>query len=407
MAAFDEIVTDPAIRLADVRTHVGGLRGDELHLGRYRVTCTSGSSGEPGIFVSDLEEWATIASSYWRAWDWAGYVADPLRPERVATTISSVPWHQSTRLAVSAAATDLMRCFDAGAPLDEILEGLNDWQPDNISTYASIARALAEEQIRGRLSIAPRRVLCGGDALTDDTRARIAEAWGCEPFDVYGATEAGVIAAECAQHRIHLADDQVIVEIVDERNRLVPPGAAGDKVLVTVLFSRTMPLIRYELSDRVIRAASECPCGRPFGVIGGVLGRQEDTLRLPGRASAAVAIRRHVFHGVLGRLPVHAWQVWREHEGLRVLLARPAAPLDIDAVARAVTKALEYHGAAPLRVDVQLVETVAKTPSGKAPLIRDLTEAEGSAPCGPPTCVPAVRSEVAGAPSARSFRRSP
>ncbi len=37
----------------------------------------------------------------------------------------------------------------------------------------------------------------------------------------------------------------------------------GAKVLVTVLFSRTLPLIRYEMTDSVQLAAEyDCPCAQ-------------------------------------------------------------------------------------------------------------------------------------------------
>jgi len=55
---------------------------------------------------------------------------------------------------------------------------------------------------------------------------------------------------------MHLFEDLVLAEVVDANGRPVPPGVSGDRLLVTVLFSRTLPLIRYELTDRV-RLATE------------------------------------------------------------------------------------------------------------------------------------------------------
>ena len=40
-------------------------------------------------------------------------------------------------------------------------------------------------------------------------------------------------------------EDNAIFEVVDEQYRPVPPGVYGDKVLITMLSSRTQPLIRY------------------------------------------------------------------------------------------------------------------------------------------------------------------
>ena len=55
---------------------------------------------------------------------------------------------------------------------------------------------------------------------------------------------------------LHLFEDLVITEVVDEKNRPVSPGAYGDKVLMTVLFGRTQPLIRYGMSDSIKPASS-------------------------------------------------------------------------------------------------------------------------------------------------------
>jgi phenylacetate-coenzyme A ligase PaaK-like adenylate-forming protein len=65
-------------------------------------------------------------------------------------------------------------------------------------------------------------------------------AWQAPPFNVYAATETGGIAAECRQHRgMHLFEDLVIPEVVDEHYQPVAAGEPGDRLLVTVLSSRT------------------------------------------------------------------------------------------------------------------------------------------------------------------------
>ena len=70
-------------------------------------------------------------------------------------------------------------------------------------------------------------------------------AWHVEPFNVYAATETGGVAAECRHHHgMHLFEDLVIPEVVDNDYRPVPLGQSGDRLLVTVLFRRTIPLIR-------------------------------------------------------------------------------------------------------------------------------------------------------------------
>jgi phenylacetate-coenzyme A ligase PaaK-like adenylate-forming protein len=87
--------------------------------------------------------------------------------------------------------------------------------------------------------------MCASEVLTEEAAARIERAWGPRPFNVYAATETAGIGSECALHRMHLYEDLVITEVVDEMNRPVPPGSLGAKLLVSVLWSRTQPLIRY------------------------------------------------------------------------------------------------------------------------------------------------------------------
>ena len=62
MEHFDELVTDPTVRLTDVEAHLATLSGgDELFGGRYRVDSTSGSTGRRGLFLWDPGEWGLRA----------------------------------------------------------------------------------------------------------------------------------------------------------------------------------------------------------------------------------------------------------------------------------------------------------------------------------------------------------
>jgi phenylacetate-CoA ligase len=287
MEHFDELVTDPTIRLADVEAHLATLSGaDELFDGRYRVASTSGSTGRRGLFLWDPDEWATVLASYNRSLDWAGVKTGLAHRTRMAVVSSTTPWHQSARVGASVSSpwVPTLR-LDSGDPLESIVERLNGFQPKVLVAYASTVHLLAEVQLAGRLRISPSFVFASSEVLTDQARRRVEEAWGKKPFEVYAATEPAGIASECVQHRgMHLFEDLVITEVVDENNRPVPPGTFGEKVLVTVLFSRTMPLIRYEMSDSVRPAASpHCLCGRPFALIDGIQGRAEDVLRFVPR----------------------------------------------------------------------------------------------------------------------------
>ena len=289
MEHFDELVTDRGVRLDQVRDHMSGDSAQRRFLDRYWVAATSGSTGTPGIFLHDAEEWTTVLASYARANDWAHVAVGLTRRLRIAIVSSRTPWHQSAIVGATLESR-LVRTLriDAVEPIARIVAELGAFQPESLVGYASMLRAVAVEQLGGRLRIAPRAVMSASEVLTPDTRDRIRSAWSVEPFDVYAATDPAGIASDCDRHgAMHLYEDLVIAEVVDEKNRPMPPGVVGAEVLVTVLFRRTQPLIRYEMSDRVARLARACECGRPFALMSAVEGRQRGRARHPRRIGAS------------------------------------------------------------------------------------------------------------------------
>ena len=125
-----------------------------------------------------------------------------------------------------------------------------------------------------------RRVFTGGEVLEDSIRDRTRRTFGVEISDNYGSTEA-FLAWQCPRGSYHVNSEHVLVELVDESGRAVPPGGIG-RVLVTTLENHLMPLIRYDLGDYTVAVEERCPCGRTLPLIGKILGRGINLFRLPG-----------------------------------------------------------------------------------------------------------------------------
>jgi len=378
MEHFDELVTDRAIRLEEVKAHMRDLTGDERLLGRYWVNATSGSSGHPGIFLFNRAEWITVLTSFARAREWGGIKVDLTRRVKTATIASTTPFHMSTRVNATAHSWWMPELrMAASEPVETIVARLNAWHPEVLIAYASMARILADEQLAGRLHISTRAVFTSSEVLTEQTRRRIVQAWGERLFNQYAATESGSLAAECDHHRgMHLMEDLVIVEVVDQDNRPVPRGVYGDKLLITVLFNRTQPLIRYELDDSVRLATDPCLSGHPFALIDAIQGRVEEVLSFPGVAGGVVNVQPLVFSRIMDMLPVSGWQVVQEADGLKVLLSGMRGAFEDEMLADTLRQELAEQGAIIPRVEVQRVESIPKTAAGKAPLIKsNLSEA--------------------------------
>lgn len=372
MAEFDRVVTDPALRLADLEAHLAGPQADEPYLGRYTVLSTSGSTGLRGVFVYDEAEWVQALAAISRPLQWAGAPPPWTRP-RSAIIASAAGWHYSARIGRSLRSGWLPTLrLDAGAPLAEIVAQLNDWQPQALAVYPSVLLQLAEAQIDGRLRIAPRHVGTSAERLPAATRRRVHAAWGIRVFDTYGATEYAPIASECREGHLHLLEDRAIVEVVDEHGRAVPPGEPGTRLLLTVLDRRTQPLIRYEISDGVREQPGRCACGRPFRRLAGIEGRVEETLHFAaaGGGQAPVELHPNLFHDLLERVPATGWQVRQEAgHALTVLLTGTPRPEAGAALRESLAALLAARGAAGPAIEVRWVEALPRGASGKAPLI--------------------------------------
>lgn len=162
-----------------------------------------------------------------------------------------------------------------------------------------------------------------------------------------------------------------MLEVVDDDNRPVPPGTPGAKVLLTNLENYTLPLIRYELADRVTVSPEPNPAGRPYRHLAAIEGRTADTLTFAGRAGGTVAIVPLRLGAPFAALPtVRQFQVVHEAGGLEVrVVLDPEAPTDtVDRVRRLVVGALEDAGALPPPLRVTPVAELEREPGAAAKL---------------------------------------
>lgn len=376
---FDDLVTDRRLTLAAVEAHLIELErrggGDELLPGGYRAMASGGTTGRRGVFVYGREDWRRVLAGVLR-WtgDFMGVRPRLPRRRKLATVVADVPLHMTSRMSrsIDVGAHRMLR-LDARTPVDRLVPALNAFQPEAISAYASVAALLADEQLAGRLRIAPRVVSSSSEVLTPDMRRRMIEAWGQVPFDGYASTETGMLATDCERHRgLHVLSDLVLLEVVDDEGRHVPPGTPGTRVFVTNLINRTQPLIRMELSDLVTLSPERCPCGRPYPLIASIDGRADDVLRLPGRDGRTVAVHPLTLRSPLAGLPeLRQYRIVHDAAGLTVEAV--LAPGHGDApreIGRRLSAALADRGVTGTAVAVTPVEAIERHPgSGKAKLV--------------------------------------
>ncbi len=362
MQHWDQIVTTRELTLERCEAHVDGAgrRGERLE--GHRVFATGGSTGRRAVAIYGDHEWEIFLLSS-RRWlvrsllrSGTALSANPV----VAQIQASTPTHMSGLLAGNM--PDItMHALPVTLPLTEIVKGLNELQPEILVGYASALRMLGEEALAGRLQIDPSTVSSGGEPLSEDDRNVIRQAWNVHLFDIYGASEVGILAVgDDDVAGLYLNDDLLLIEPVDADGRPVEPGERSAKLYVTPLHHRTLPLLRYELTDEVTLLREPCPHGSAFRRIARVEGRLDDGFAYPG----GIRVHPIVFRSPLTRRSaISAYQVRQTPRGAEISLVSRAG-CDDDALAREIEAGLAAVGLSDPRVTIEQVDRIERTRHG-------------------------------------------
>jgi len=360
MTNWDEIVTDRRLTLADCDTHIAaklkGKTNDYYYLDEYQVIATGGSSGVRGVFPWGWNEFIEIACATFR------YQVRDEPPERLtgrqllAVIEAGEIVHGSPFLfSVPINPAAQVKWFPASTPIAKLVAELNEAQPTQINCFASSLQGLAAEALAGRLNISPHRVAANSEPLMPETRDVVRRAWGLEINNMWGCVEVGHIGIECDAHEgLHISDDLVITEFVDHDRRPARDPDAIDHVLVTSLFGRTLPLIRYELSDVPIPGDRLCSCGAALPLIKTVKGRSDDTFVYGGD----IQIHPLVFRTPLGQnRHIEQYQVHQTQTGAWIGVIA-TGPVDVPALNQELVEALSKAGLTHAEIEIKVVDTL-------------------------------------------------
>ncbi len=395
MEHFDELVTDPRIKKADIQKFVAESSNlGKLYLGRYGVSHTSGSQGQPALIVQDykarlLPFAARITRGTLTKRGRFSQVHRIFNPARMVV-LTQKPGFYPSSSAFAYFPSGLSRglkilklsIFD---PMPELIAKLEAFRPNFITGYASALEALGREEAEGRLNLKKlgtlEQLTNVAEPLPKQSAQRLKETFGVHIFDEYAMGECLALSSGCkTEFASHINIDLAKLEVVDERSQPVPDGQEGAKILVTNLYNFVQPIIRYEVDDRLVMSPTPCSCGSQFPKVQSIIGRSKDMLWIK-------------VGGVVRELPyflfintMHHHLDAAEHQvvqtGLNQFVVRvvacPGKTLAPDQIRARIREGLDAEGiSCEVNVDVEIVDAIPRGPYGKVARAQNLY--------GPPT----------------------
>jgi phenylacetate-CoA ligase len=363
----------PTLSKQDLQNYRDGLLSVSRQLFCVEKT-TGGSTGEPVTIRKTRDAMAWELAATWRGYEWAG-----VRIGDKQARFWGVPLTRRGRL--QAKLTDFVchrRRFSA-FNFDRTTFGafhgeLTSWRADYLYGYASMIAEFARWHLESghRLSPPPRAAITTSEVLSPADRSAIQDAFGCRVFNEYGCGELGTIAHECEHGRLHISDENMIVEILDGDR----PCGSGEKgeIVVTELNNTALPLIRYRTGDFGALTEEKCPCGRTLGVLSTVFGRAYDFIVAPDGRRFHAEYLMYVFEEAQrNRIGISQFQV-RQSALDRIEISVVPAPggFPEEQQARLTARIHELLGG-DMQVSFARVDRIRREPSGKMRVIVGLS----------------------------------
>lgn len=159
----------------------------------------------------------------------------------------------------------------------EIIGRIRAFEPRWMILQPSIAVLLCQVINKYDLGTIPtlKYVESTGEMLFPDVRKYIEKSLEVTVANQYGCIELNSIALECPCGELHCFEENVIVEVIDSKGNLLPPGKEGE-LCITTLTNYAMPLIRYRVGDLGRIEPNNCKCGCKGAILKLMNGRNND-----------------------------------------------------------------------------------------------------------------------------------
>jgi phenylacetate-CoA ligase len=247
------------------------------------VNKTSGSSGDPFIFAKDKFSHALTWATNINRFGWYGIDFNSSYQARFYGIPLDFTGNTKERFKDFLSNRFRFSIFDLS---DKVLEGfLNEFKTrkfDYINGYTSsivlFAKFLQQKNIILK-DICPTLKVCvvTSEMLFEEDKILLEKQFGVPIVNEYGASELDLIAFQNSEGEWQVNSETLFVEILDEDNNVLPYGEEG-RIVITSLFNKAHPFIRYDIGDIGILDEKSTP-KKP--IMKKLIGRTNDIAILP------------------------------------------------------------------------------------------------------------------------------
>lgn len=342
------------------------LRDDEsdIAVDGHRVSWrkTSGSTGMPLRFRKDRLATAMMDALMYDRYSWYG-----VRPGDPQARIWGRALGGRQRLVQQLVDLGMNRrrlsTFDISTEaVDAYVRQLSGFQPRMVYAYpnalASAIQLASRPALETLRALPIKAVVVTGEMLLPWQRDLFGGTFDAPIVNEYGSTENGIIGFDCPSGQMHVSSELLHLEVLGSSGE--PTELGEGRLLVTELFSRSVPFVRYELGDKICLEASSCPCGRDGPLIQSLEGRVDSFILLPDGRQVYDAVLAYALGG-----KVHAFRAQQTAlDHLRIEVVPRESDLS-PSVTHTVLRELRAHLGETLEIELVPVTKIEPEPSGK------------------------------------------
>ena len=253
------------------------------------INKTSGSSGDPFIFAKDkfchALTWAIIKDRF----GWFNLDFNTSKQARFYGIPLDKKGYYKERVKDALSNRFRFSVFDlSDAAFENLLNKFSSTSFDYINGYTSAIVQFAKFLERKNIvlnSICPSLKACvvTSEMLFDDDKTLMETQFGVPVINEYGASELDLIAFQNPKGEWQINSETLFVEILDKNDNVVPLGEEG-RVVITSLYNKAHPFIRYDIGD-IGMLSKQSTTKKP--VLETLIGRTNDIAILPSGKRAA------------------------------------------------------------------------------------------------------------------------